>query len=77
VRNSGSRPGTAVPALPGDRRKLGDFMRAHPGQSADPVDARIVRQAGQALLELADAMDGKPVTTQEPLGGPARSGGRG
>jgi hypothetical protein len=66
-----------VPALPGDRRKLGEFMRAHPGQPADPIDARIVRQAGHALLELAGAMEGKPVTAQEPLDGPPRSGERG
>ena len=66
-----------VPALPGDRRKLGEFMRAHPGQPADPIDARIVRQAGHALLGLADAMEVPAGTTQGPLAGAPRSGERG
>ena len=66
-----------VPALPGDRRKLGEFMRAHPGQPADPIDARIVRQAGHALLELADAMEVKPGTAHEPLDGAPPSGEQG
>lgn len=58
---------STVPPLPADRRKLGEFMRAHPGQPTDPIDARIVRQAGHALMELADAMEGTPAATQEPL----------
>ena len=66
-----------VPASPGDRRKLGEFMRAHPGQAARPGRRAHRPAGGHALLELADAMEGKPVAAQGPLDGSPASGERG
>lgn len=56
-----------VPSWSQDRRKLGEYLRAHPGPTASSVDARMIRQAGQAFTEVADAMEGKPLATDEPL----------